>query len=251
MTFLNFFHLLTIISFLSFSRKQVWIYLLSNFFSSYLINRSMQYVWNCFSSYLVDVNVGVGQGWALSPILLALYLAFFLHILEKRLKNLNLQISLLFFIDDGLLITQSKLFKSSNACLFCSYNVALNLLTKFSLQIEYSKTEVFHFSKSWGVFNPSPLNLTYLDGPSLSPKDSWHYLGFIFDRKLSFHNHIDFYANKAISTIKCMKILDNSTRCLNPCQKHLLYRCCAMPITSTASNYSTTIKLLSPIPWRL
>ena len=122
--------------------------LVVQFFSSYLINKSIQYVWNCFSSHLVDINVGVGQGWALSPILLALYLAPFLYILEKRLKNLNLQISLLSFIDDGLLITQSKLFKFSNACLFCSYNVALNLLTKFGLQIEHSKTEVFYFSKS-------------------------------------------------------------------------------------------------------
>ena len=81
----------------------------------------MQYVWNCFPSHFVDVKVRVGQGSALSPILSALYLASFLHILEKYLKNLNLQISLLSFVDDSLLITQSKLFESSNAYLFCSY----------------------------------------------------------------------------------------------------------------------------------
>ena len=201
------------------------------FFSSYLVNRKTQYVWNNFSSHFVDINVGVGQGLALSPILLALYLAPFLHILEKCLKNLNLQISLLSFIDDGLLITQSKFFETSNAHLFCNYNVALNLLAKFSLQVKHSKTKVFYFSRVHGTFNSPPLDLSPLGGPILSSKISWRYLGFIFDRKLSFHSHIDFYANKAISTIKCMKILGNSTRGLNPCQKHLLYRCCAMPIT--------------------
>jgi len=180
----------------------------------------------------------VDQGLALSPILSALYLASFLHILEKHLKNLNFQVSLLFFVDDGLLITQSKSFVTSNAHLFCSYNVVFNLLTKFELHIKYSKTEVFYFSRAHGTFNPPPLDLSFpLGSPTLSPKPSWHYLGFIFDRKLSFHNYINFYANKAISMIKCMKILGNSTRGFNPCQNRLLYRCCTMPITIVATTY--------------
>ena len=54
--------------------------------------------------------MGVGQGLALSPILSALYLSLFLHILEKHLKNLDLKISTLSFINDDLLITQSKSF---------------------------------------------------------------------------------------------------------------------------------------------
>ena len=49
-----------------------------------------------------------------------------------------------------------------------------------------------------------------ISGPILKPKDTWRYLGFIFDRKLLFHQHINFYANKAVSTVKCMKILGNS-----------------------------------------
>ena len=61
-------------------------------------------------------------------------------------------------------------------------------------------------------------------------KDLWRYLGFIFDRKLLFHKHINFYANKAISTVKCMKLLGNSSRGINPLQKRLLYRCCILPI---------------------
>jgi len=162
---------------------------------------------------------------------LALYLVPFLYILEKQLKSFNLQTSLLSFIDNGLLITQSKSFKTSNAHLFCSYNIALNLLTKFGLQVKHSKIEVFYFSRVHGIFNPSPLNLSPPDGPILSPKSSWCYLSFIFNRKLSFHSHIDFYANKVISTIKCIKILGNSTRGLNPYQKYLLYRCCAILIT--------------------
>ena len=127
------------------------------FFSNYLVNKRTQYVWNNFSSHFVDINMGVGQGLALSPILSTLYLAFFLHILENHLKNLNLQVSLLSFVDDGLLITQSKSFETSNSHLYYSYNIAFNLPTKFSLLVEHTKTEVFYFSRSQGFFNPSPL----------------------------------------------------------------------------------------------
>ena len=50
------------------------------------------------------VNVGVGQGSALSPILSTLYLSPLIYILEKRIKNLNLPISILSFVDNGLFI---------------------------------------------------------------------------------------------------------------------------------------------------
>jgi len=202
----------------------------SNFFVNYLVRRSTKYSWNDFLSPSFMVDIGVGQGYALSPILSALYLSPLIYILEKRIKNLNLPISILSFIDDGLFIAQNSSFSTSNAQLFCSYNILSNLLNSFGLIVEHSKTEIFHFSRSHGPFNPPPLDLSSIGGPILRPKESWRYLGFIFDRKLTFHKHIDFYANKAISTVKCMNLLGNSNRGINPLQKRLLYRCCALPI---------------------
>jgi len=187
-------------------------------------------LWNDFSSPVFDINVRVGQGSALSPILSSLYLSLFLYILEKRLKILKIPVSILFFVDNGLIITQNNSFDISNSHLSCSYNVLSKLLNSFSLIIEHSKTEIFHFSRSQGIFNPPPLDLSPLGGPILRPKDSWKYLGFIFDRKLSFHKHIDYYANKAISMVKCMKLLGNSSQGISPLQKQLLYRCCILPI---------------------
>ena len=183
----------------------------TSFFANYIVSRRTKYMWNDFSSPSFDVNVGVGQESALSPILSFLYLSLFLYILENRLKNLRIPVSILSFVDDSLIIAQNKSFVISNSQLFCSYNVLTKLLDSFSLVIEHSKTEIFHFSRSQGVFNPPPLDLSLIGGPILRPKDSWRYLGFIFDRKLSFHKHINFYANKAISMVKCMKLLGNSS----------------------------------------
>ena len=200
------------------------------FFSNYLIGRKTQYFWNSFSSLFFNVDVGVRQGLALSPILSALYLASFLHILENHLKNLKIPVSILSFINNGLLVTQSKFFLFSNSLLFCNYNIVSSLLLKFSLIVEHSKTEVFHFSRSHGLFNPLSLNISFIGGPVLYLKESWKYLDFIFNRKLSFSQHIDFYFNKVISTVKYIKILGNSVRGLIPHQKCLLYRSYILPI---------------------
>ena len=150
--------------------------------------------------------------------------------MEKHFENLKILVSILSFVDDGLIIAQNKSFDISNSQLFCSYNILFKLLIDFGLVIEHSKTEIFHFSRSQGLFNPPPLDLSPLGGPILRPKDSWKYLGFIFNRKLAFHKYINHYANKAISTVKYMKLLGNSLRGINPLQKCLLYRCCVLPI---------------------
>ena len=115
------------------------------FFNNYLIERKTSYQWNSFTSSIFNINVGVGQGSALSPILSALYLSPFLYILEKRLKNLKIPISIIYFVDDGLFISQDKSFDISNSCLFCSYYVITNLLDKFSLIVEHLKTHILDY----------------------------------------------------------------------------------------------------------
>ena len=204
---------------------------ISSFFADYLVNKKINYLWNNFSFPIFNINVGVGQGSALSSILSALYLSLFIYILENWLKNLKILTSFISFVDDGLFISQSNSIDISNSHLYCSYNVLTNLLEKFGLVVKHSKTEIFHFNRSHGVFNLSLLNLSSLKGNILLSSNTWKYLGFIFNRKLTFHQYIDFYANKAIFTVKCMKLLGNSSRDINPLQKCLLYRSCVLPIT--------------------
>jgi len=194
------------------------------FFKNYLVGRKTKYLWNNFISPSFNVNVGIGQGSALSPILSALYLSPVFHSLENRFKILKIPISIISFVDDSLFISQNKSISHSNTNLFCCYNITLSLLMKCGLVVEHEKTDIFHFSRSHGAFNPPPLDLSSLERPVLLPKETWRYLGFIFDYKLTFRSHIDFYANKAISTIKCIKLLGNSSRGINPLQKRRLYR---------------------------
>ena len=141
-----------------------------NFFANYLIGRKMNYFWNNFTSPIFNVNMGVGQGSTFSPILSTLYFSSFLYILENHLKNLNIPTFIIFFVDDGLFISQNKSLVVSNSHLFCSYNVMSKLLKKFSLIIEYSKTKVFYFNRLQDAFNSSSLDLSPIRGSILKPK---------------------------------------------------------------------------------
>jgi len=116
------------------------------------------------------------------------------------------------FVDNSLSISQEKSYEKSNTNLFCSYSIIFSFFKQFGFVIEHNKSEVFYFSRLMKNHEMPPLDLSLLGGPLLHLKGNWRYLGFIFNRKLSFHQHIHFYANKALSSIKRMKILGNFTR---------------------------------------
>jgi len=79
----------------------------SLFFSNYLIDRKIQYVWKNFISPSFRTDVGVGQDSALSFILSALYIVLIFHIFEKRTQNLlsTISVSTLSFINNNLFIS--------------------------------------------------------------------------------------------------------------------------------------------------
>ena len=55
---------------------------------------------------------------------------------------------------------------------FCSYNVMTKLLDKFSLIVEHSKTEVFHFNRLHSFFDPLSLDLSSIGDSVLVSKNS-------------------------------------------------------------------------------
>jgi len=120
---------------------------ISNFFSSYLINRQTQYIWNQFISSFFKGNVDVGQRSILSLILSALCIALIFHIFKKRLTNLlpPISVPIILFVDNGLFVPQEKSYEKSNVNLFCSYSMILSLF-KLSLVWSLSTTNLKFFT---------------------------------------------------------------------------------------------------------
>ena len=130
-----------------------------------MIGRKTQYRWNNFTFFFFNIDVGVSQSFVFSPIFFVLYFSLIFYIWKKT-NNLKILISFLSFVNNSLFIFQEKSLKK-NGNLFCSYNIIFSLLKQFGLAIEYRKSEVFHFSRSYGVFNLFLLNLNCYNLKSL------------------------------------------------------------------------------------
>jgi hypothetical protein len=53
----------------------------------------------------------------------------------------------------------------------------------------------------------------------LKPKTLWRYLGFYFNHKLTFEEHVQYYTTKALTTVMTMRMLGNSMRGMTPQNK--------------------------------
>ena len=171
-------------------------------------------MWNNFIFLFFRTNIGIGQESTLSPILPALYIFSIFHIFEKKAQKSFLKFGCFFSIFYG---WQSFYF----AICFCSYNIITSLFDQIELIVEHGKLEIFYFSRLTKYFYLPSLDLTSLCGPILQLKDTWKYLGFIFNKKLFFYQYIHYYSCKALSMIKGMKMLGNSMRGLLPYHKWL------------------------------
>ncbi|PPQ93735.1 hypothetical protein CVT25_013038 [Psilocybe cyanescens] len=112
-------------------------------------------------------------------------------------------------LDDGTLVVQSKSLLDNCEALKRAYGVIFELFKKFGLTLEHNKSEVFHFDCSHSKDN-HPVDLGYAPYTGvtpLKPKLYWRYLGFYFDCKLTFTEHVRYYSTKALSTVKAMKML--------------------------------------------
>ena len=86
----------------------------------------------------------------LFSIISAIYLALIIKIFKKRIKNLKekIPIDILFFVDDSLLISQKKSYDLFLFFFLYNHNIMAKILLDSSLVIEYSKSEMFYFTRS-------------------------------------------------------------------------------------------------------
>jgi hypothetical protein len=86
------------------------------------------------------------------------------------------------------------------------------------------------------VIEPAISYAPYTGATPLHPGTTWRYLGFFFDRALTFREHVKCYTNKALTTVRAMLALGNSVCGLWPKHKRMLYRACVLPIATYGSR---------------
>jgi hypothetical protein len=101
------------------------------------------------------------------------------------------------------------------------------IFTAAGLVMEHDKNELFHFTRA-GTGWDRPIDLSFapfMDETPLKPKKFWRYLGFFFDHKLTFQEHVRYYTTKSFTTVMAMRMLGNSAWGLSPKTNG----CCIVP----------------------
>lgn len=159
---------------------------LVRFFRSYLEGWKTWYRWGEEESDKFDASIGVRQGSVLSPLLLALYLATIVNILDREIKKAaqtkDWSNTFLLYVNNGTLIGQGKTYKEISYILEHFYKRVHDLLENTGLYLKHNKMKIFHFFKCQGDENPDFTTITcYEVQVYIKPQLVWHYLGFYFD----------------------------------------------------------------------
>jgi hypothetical protein len=111
-------------------------------FRPYLVDQLTCYAWDNNLSWEFPSSVGVGQGSALFPILLALCLAPLLKEFEHRVCV----VVLISYVNDSTIIVQSDTWGKNLVKLKAAYKIMFELTQSMGLVLEHNKSEGFHFS---------------------------------------------------------------------------------------------------------
>ncbi|KAF8697547.1 hypothetical protein AX14_001349 [Amanita brunnescens Koide BX004] len=204
---------------------------------SYFSNRVTSYKWDSAQSRNYDFSLGTPQGDCLSPILSALYISVAIRrVFPETMPPASTRC--LFFVDDGALITASPSLQTNVDVLRLYLLLLLQALSDIGLQVEASKTELIHFfafelaaSRRLAISHQPALSFTWrMISFTISPSPIWHYLGFFFSPTLDFSYHVQFYTNKAFSTIRACNMLGNSVRGIGPRQRSHAYQACVLSV---------------------
>ena len=204
---------------------------------SYFRDRVTIYKWDSATSKQYNFSLGTPQGDCLSPILSALYISVAIRRVFPEVMPPPTT-RCLFFVDDGTIITASPSLQTNVAVLRLYLLLLLQALGDIGLQVEASKTELIHFfafeltaSRRLSIVQQPHLTFTWKQiNHDISPSPRWRYLGFFFTPTLDFSYHVQFYTNKAFSTIRACSMLGNSVRGIGPRQRAHAYQACVLSV---------------------
>ena len=204
---------------------------------SYFQDRVTTYKWDSAQSKQYDFSLGTPQGDCLSPILSALYISVAIKkVFPETMPPSSTRC--LFYVDDGTIITASPSLQTNVDILRLYLLLLLQALSDIGLQVEASKTELIHFfayeltaARRLAITHQPHLTFTWRMIPfDISPSPLWRYLGFFFTPSLDFSYHVQYYTNKAFSTIRACSMLGNSVRGIGPRQRSHAYQACVLSV---------------------
>ncbi|KAG9225338.1 hypothetical protein CCMSSC00406_0006275 [Pleurotus cornucopiae] len=193
---------------------------------SFLSDRTVQIRVNGTTCAPTPSSVGVPQGSPLSPILAALYTGPILQTLDGHSGQ-----HLYFYVDDGLIAAFSRSLDQNVTTLQDAFALIKPRLGAIGLATDDDKFDLMHFTRARKPDLP-PVRIPSQGGPGITvfPKSTMRWLGFFFDRKLTFKEHVKIMCNRALSKLQALRILGNSVRGMNHANRRLVYKTVVLPV---------------------
>jgi hypothetical protein len=173
---------------------------------SWLSDRRIQFKLNGQLTDARECSVGVPQGSPLSPVLSAMYTAW----IANSIKDTR-GAALSFYVDDGALSAFTPTLETNVLVIEEGFKLVSQRLAEVGLPIDKDKCEAMHFTRRRGLGSPV-FRPTMPDGTRLhvTARETMRWLGFFFDRRLAWGQHVKIMCNRAHSKIKALRILSNS-----------------------------------------
>ena len=203
---------------------------------AFLANRKIRLKFNTITSDERVQEVGVPQGSPLSPVLSILYTSGLLHKMKSWSNS-----SLGMYVDDGALFACANEWEEVLAILRERYSICEEWLSQSGLCIEPEKTEAIFFQKPWSRKHlevPSRILLRELSHSTyyvVRPTENIRYLGFFFNKRLKWDNHVTIMCNRARASACAMKLLGNTVRGLSMANWRLVLNAVCLPVLSYGS----------------
>jgi endonuclease/exonuclease/phosphatase family metal-dependent hydrolase len=180
---------------------------------NFLLDRSTRLKFNGVESEKIRTNAGVPQGSPISPILYMFYNADLLDIPGVRSGVLSLG-----FIDDIVFGIQGETEEGNARELERMLMEAERWREMHGARFEESKYVLVHFTRAHSS-NTAEAAYVRIGNTTIKPSEVAKYLGVIFDRKLSFRQHMQYAAKKGTQFALAISRIANCTR--GPAYHHI------------------------------
>jgi ribonuclease HI len=192
-------------------REQGWPDNLVRWVQSFATDRSVKIRLDGTTGPETLVHCGLPQGSPISPILFMLYIAPILHLGNPKRR--------FGYADDIALVAISTDFQSNCDQLQTNLREALSWGNSEGITFDPAKSELLHFTRGREGDN-GPLPGVNAGTYSISEKPGpLRWLGVVFDRKLTFKQHVQTLSSKALEVGNALKSLGKTARGVPP---HLL-----------------------------
>lgn len=202
-------------------RCQGWPNNIAAWVASFATNRLVRIRLDNILGPPIHIACGLPQGSPVSPILFMLYIAplFNMGIVKRRFG----------YADDTALLHISPSLSENTIALATAMEEALEWGKAEGITFEASKSELKHFTRRQQDRNHSPPISTSSSTISENPK-ALRWLGVLFDRKLTFKDHVKTQASKAMKVSKALSSLGNTCRGVPPYLLRKAAVACVLPI---------------------